>query len=57
MGRENRAFRVPSSGDNRGRNTDSPYHSAHCVIRIAFTTLTSDQVFEIQDILIVSYGW
>ena len=39
------------------RITDSPYHSAQFVIRIAFTTMTSDQVFEIQDIVIVSHGW
>ena len=28
MGRENRDFRVPLSGDSRGKNTDSPYHLA-----------------------------
>ena len=57
VGHENRDFRVPLFGDNRGKNTDSPYHSAQFVIRIAFTTLTSDHVFEIQDIIIVSHGW
>ena len=37
--------------------THSPYHSAQFVIRIAFTTMASNHVFEIQDILIVFHGW
>ena len=39
------------------RITDPPYHAAQFVIKIAFTTMISDYVFEIQDILIVSHGW
>ena len=50
MGRENRDFRVPLSGDNVERIlTDSPYHSVqirnqNCLYNAA---TTSDHVFEI----------